>query len=85
MNKYLCCRDGRIHKWINDNKGIKCKLCNITYEELLKQKDDISNNIKNEFLQELAKRYCFTAKKHSFVLKDNKEFVHYVVMSMDQN
>ena len=72
LNKYLCCRDGRIHKWINDNKGIKCKLCNITYEELLKQKDNISNNIKNEFLQELAKRYCFTAKKHSFVLKDNK-------------
>lgn len=67
----ICCNDGKIHKWANYEKGIRCKNCNKTYEEL-KLTNDLSDKAINEFLQVLGKRYCYTGIKHVFELVKNK-------------
>lgn len=75
FDKTICCPDGKLHNWKNFEGGIKCENCEMTYEDVNKNKNyknDLINNIKEEFLQELAKRYCFTAKKHAFELKNGK-------------
>lgn len=73
-NKFIFCPDGKIHKWKNNNVDIFCSKCNISYNQLIKSKeyDNLNDNIKYEFLQILANRYCINAKKHKFILVKDK-------------
>lgn len=73
-DKFIFCPDGKLHKWINNYKDIKCKNCNIDYNNLLKSKEynNLDENIKYEFLQQLGNRYCIDGKKHNFILVKDK-------------
>lgn len=75
FDRSICCPDGKMHNWKSFEKGIKCSNCDMEYDELNKSssyKSNLIDNINNEFLQELAKRYCPDAKKHAFELKNGK-------------
>lgn len=75
FNKYTTCKNGNIHEWIGTDKttkGIKCKNCNIDYDELNKiTYKNIKENVENYYLNRISLKFCPSGLSHSFIMKDN--------------
>lgn len=74
------CDDGKFHIWIINNKDMTCRLCNKTYNELLKENNantdtEISSSyydkLKILFIKKLTKKYCTTGEIHQFDIGTN--------------
>ena len=70
FNKYTTCKDGQPHEWDGEDKlikGIKCKICNIDYDNLNKiTYKNIKDNVENYYLNKISLKFCPNGLAHIF-------------------
>ena len=69
INSLTNCNDGKFHIWTINNQNMTCKLCNKSYNELIKENEtniDSSHyeKLKMSFIKELTIKYCISGYLH---------------------
>ena len=70
FNKYTTCKDGNAHDWDGKDKttkGLKCKKCNIDYDELKKLTyNNIKDSVERFYLNKISLKFCPNGLAHTF-------------------
>ncbi len=75
------CLDGKFHEWVfnksSDIGSIKCSLCGVNYNDLIKEKHEEQSNtsrvnqLKLLYLRKLANTYCISGENHDIDINTN--------------